>query len=140
MKYFVWITSHGTKRQRKTSGTAPARSGGDPQCGIKVGDIRMPFAFNQLLAIHCWRDAMGELHAAGRKSGASAVPSGARQRFTIILMLTGGGGVADRQYVWRFTSAIVDCTRTGENKWLTREQTSGMQQIRQALSALPLPV
>lgn len=32
-------------------------------------------------------------------------------------------------------------TRTGENKWLTREQTSGVQQqIRQALSALPLPV
>lgn len=32
-------------------------------------------------------------------------------------------------------------TRTGENKWLTREQTSGIQQqIRQALSALPLPV
>lgn len=30
-------------------------------------------------------------------------------------------------------------TRTGENKWLTREQTSGVQQqIRQALSALPL--
>lgn len=32
-------------------------------------------------------------------------------------------------------------TRTGENKWLTREQTSGVQQqIRRALSALPLPV
>ncbi|XNM62378.1 hypothetical protein ACLK1T_01490 [Escherichia coli] len=32
-------------------------------------------------------------------------------------------------------------TRTGENKWLTREQTSGVQQqIRKALSALPLPV
>lgn len=32
-------------------------------------------------------------------------------------------------------------TRTGENKWLTREQTSGIQQqIRRALSALPLPV
>ncbi|MFV2408936.1 DNA helicase IV, partial [Escherichia coli] len=32
-------------------------------------------------------------------------------------------------------------TRTGENKWQTREQTSGVQQqIRQALSALPLSV
>jgi DNA helicase-4 len=31
--------------------------------------------------------------------------------------------------------------RTSESKWLTREQTSGLQQqIRRAFAALPLPV
>ncbi len=53
-----------------------------------------------------------------------------RSVFTIILMLTGGGGVADeRNCVWCFTPATgFDCHAHGENKWLTREQTSGIQQ------------
>ncbi|MFP1591121.1 hypothetical protein ACLB1M_09735 [Escherichia coli] len=48
----------------------------------------------------------------------------------------------ERNCVWCFTPATgFDRHAHWRNKWLTREQTSGVQQqIRQALSALPLPV
>ena len=68
--------------------------------GIKVSGDRHEYLipFNQLLAIHCMaRSGMGRagICTAGRKSGASARHRmGRTQRFTIILMLTGGGGVA----------------------------------------------
>ena len=58
--------------------------------GIKVSGDRHEYLipFNQLLAIHCKRGLVwGELEF--------VLPNGARRSvFTIILMLTGGGGVA----------------------------------------------
>ncbi|STM58910.1 DNA helicase IV [Escherichia coli] len=69
--------------------------------GIKVSGDRHEYLipFNQLLAIHCKRGLVwGELEFVlpGRKSGASARHRMGRDAafFTIILMLTGGGGVA----------------------------------------------
>ncbi len=68
--------------------------------GIKVSGDRHEYLipFNQLLAIHCKRGLVwGELEFVlpGEKWCVCTVPNGARRSvFTIILMLTGGGGVA----------------------------------------------
>ncbi len=68
--------------------------------GIKVSGDRHEYLipFNQLLAIHCKRGLVwGELEFVlpDKKWCVCTAPNGARRSvFTIILMLTGGGGVA----------------------------------------------
>lgn len=68
--------------------------------GIKVSGDRHEYLipFNQLLAIHCKRGLVwGELnlYCRTKKWCVCTAPNGARRSvFTIILMLTGGGGVA----------------------------------------------
>lgn len=146
------LQSHGTESDNawKTSGTAPLRSGGDPQCGIKVSGDRHEYLipFNQLLAIHCKRGLVwGELEFVlpdEKVVRLHGTEWGETQRFYHHLdahwrrwsgeMSEIASGVLRQQL-------DLIATRTGENKWLTREQTSGVQQqIRRALSALPLPV
>lgn len=118
--------------------------------GIKVSGDRHEYLipFNQLLAIHCKRGLVwGELEFVlpGEKVvRLHGTEWGETQRFYHHLdahwrrwsseMSEIASGVLQQQL-------DLIATRTGENKWLTREQTSGVQQqIRQALSALPLPV
>ena len=63
--------------------------------GIKVSGDRHEYLipFNQLLAIHCKRGL--SLYCRTKKWCVCTAPNGARRSvFTIILMLTGGGGVA----------------------------------------------
>ncbi len=117
--------------------------------GIKVSGDRHEYL---ILSINYWRftvsavwyGASWNLYCRTKKWCVCTAPNGARRSvFTIILMLTGGGGVAMSEIASGVLRQQLDliATRTGENKWLTREQTSGVQQqIRQALSALPLPV
>lgn len=118
--------------------------------GIKVSGDRHEYLipFNQLLAIHCKRGLVwGELEFVlpdEKVVRLHGTEWGETQRFYHHLdahwrrwsgeMSEIASGVLRQQL-------DLIATRTGENKWLTREQTSGMQQqIRQALSALPLPV
>lgn len=118
--------------------------------GIKVSGDRHEYLipFNQLLAIHCKRGLVwGELEFVlpGEKVvRLHGTEWGETQRFYHHLdahwqrwsseMSEIASGVLRQQL-------DLIATRTGENKWLTREQTSGVQQqIRQALSALPLPL
>lgn len=118
--------------------------------GIKVSGDRHEYLipFNQLLAIHCKRGLVwGELEFVlpdEKVVRLHGTEWGETQRFYHHLdahwrrwsgeMSEIASGVLRQQL-------DLIATRTGENKWLTREQTSGVQQqIRQALSALPLPV
>jgi DNA helicase-4 len=118
--------------------------------GIKVSGDRHEYLipFNQLLAIHCKRGLVwGELEfvlpddKVVRLHGTEWAET---QRFHHHLnslwqqwsqeMSDVAAGVLQQQL-----EAIA--TRTSENKWLTREQTSGLQQqIRRAFAALPLPI
>ena len=118
--------------------------------GIKVSGDRHEYLipFNQLLAIHCKRGLVwGELEfvlsddKVVRLHGTEWVET---QRFHHHLsmlwqqwsqeMSDVAAGVLQEQL-----DAIA--ARTGENRWLTRSQTSGLQQqIRRAFDALPLPV
>lgn len=118
--------------------------------GIKVSGDRHDYLipFNQLLAIHCKRGLVwGELEfvlsddKVVRLHGTEWVET---QRFHHHLsmlwqqwsqeMSDVAAGVLQEQL-----DAIA--ARTGENRWLTRSQTSGLQQqIRRAFDALPLPV
>ncbi|MDM2944901.1 DNA helicase IV [Citrobacter sp. Cm038] len=118
--------------------------------GIKVSGDRHEYLipFNQLLAIHCKRGLVwGELEfvlpedKVVRLHGTEWAET---QRFHHHLntlwqqwsqeMSEVAAGVLQEQL-----QAIA--VRTGENKWLTRDQTSGLQQqIRRAFAALPLPV
>ncbi|NGK75870.1 DNA helicase IV [Escherichia coli] len=118
--------------------------------GIKVSGDRHEYLipFNQLLAIHCKRGLVwGELEFVlpdEKVVRLHGTEWGETQRFYHHLdahwqrwsgeMSEIASGVLRQQL-------DLIATRTGENKWLTREQTSGVQQqIRQAMSALPLPV
>lgn len=118
--------------------------------GIKVSGDRHEYLipFNQLLAIHCKRGLVwGELEFVlpdEKVVRLHGTEWGETQRFYHHLdahwrrwsseMSEIASGVLQQQL-------DLIATRTGENKWLTREQTSGVQQqIRRALSALPLPV
>ncbi|QBM22739.1 DNA helicase IV [Citrobacter arsenatis] len=118
--------------------------------GIKVSGDRHEYLipFNQLLAIHCKRGLVwGELEfvlpddKVVRLHGTEWAET---QRFHHHLnslwqqwsqeMSDVAAGVLQQQL-----EAIA--ARTSENKWLTREQTSGLQQqIRRAFAALPLPL
>ena len=118
--------------------------------GIKVSGDRHEYLipFNQLLAIHCKRGLVwGELEfvlpdeKVVRLHGTEWAET---QRFHHHLnalwqqwsqeMSDVAAGVLQQQL-----DAIA--ARTSESKWLTREQTSGLQQqIRRAFAALPLPV
>lgn len=118
--------------------------------GIKVSGDRHEYLipFNQLLAIHCKRGLVwGELEfvlpddKVVRLHGTEWAET---QRFHHHLntlwqqwsqeMSDVAAGVLQEQL-----DAI--SLRTSENKWLTRSQTSGLQQqIRRAFAALPLPV
>lgn len=118
--------------------------------GIKVSGDRHEYLipFNQLLAIHCKRGLVwGELEfvlpdeKVVRLHGTEWAET---QRFHHHLnalwqqwsqeMSNVAAGVLQQQL-----DAIT--ARTSESKWLTREQTSGLQQqIRRAFAALPLPV
>ncbi|WP_410751220.1 DNA helicase IV [Citrobacter sp. U14242] len=118
--------------------------------GIKVSGDRHEYLipFNQLLAIHCKRGLVwGELEfvlsddKVVRLHGTEWAET---QRFHHHLsmlwqqwsqeMSDVAAGVLQEQL-----DAIA--ARTGENRWLTRSQTSGLQQqIRRAFDALPLPV
>lgn len=118
--------------------------------GIKVSGDRHEYLipFNQLLAIQCKRGLVwGELEfvlsddKVVRLHGTEWVET---QRFHHHLsmlwqqwsqeMSDVAAGVLQEQL-----DAIA--ARTGENRWLTRSQTSGLQQqIRRAFDALPLPV
>ncbi|MBJ8373208.1 DNA helicase IV [Citrobacter cronae] len=118
--------------------------------GIKVSGDRHEYLipFNQLLAIHCKRGLVwGELEfvlpddKVVRLHGTEWAET---QRFHHHLntlwqqwsqeMSEVAAGVLQQQL-----DAIA--ARTSENKWLTRSQTSGLQQqILRAFSALPLPV
>ena len=118
--------------------------------GIKVSGDRHEYLipFNQLLAIHCKRGLVwGELEfvlpdeKVVRLHGTEWAET---QRFHHHLnalwqqwsqeMSDVAAGVLQQQL-----DAIA--ARTSESKWLTREQTSGLQQqIRRAYAALPLPV
>ncbi|SUY00335.1 DNA helicase IV [Citrobacter koseri] len=118
--------------------------------GIKVSGDRHEYLipFNQLLAIHCKRGLVwGELEfvlpddKVVRLHGTEWVET---QRFHHYLdahwqrwsqeMSEVAARVLQEQ-----RDLIAE--RTGEKRWLTREQTSGLQQhIRRAFAALPLPV
>ena len=118
--------------------------------GIKVSGDRHEYLipFNQLLAIHCKRGLVwGELEfvlpdeKVVRLHGTEWAET---QRFHHHLnalwqqwsqeMSDVAAGVLQQQL-----DAIA--ARTSESKWLTREQTSGLQQqIRRAFAALPLPI
>lgn len=118
--------------------------------GIKVSGDRHEYLipFNQLLAIHCKRGLVwGELEfvlpdeKVVRLHGTEWAET---QRFHHHLnarwqqwsqeMSEVAAGVLQEQL-----DAIA--TRTGQNVWLTREQTAGLQQqILRAFAALPLPV
>ena len=118
--------------------------------GIKVSGDRHEYLipFNQLLAIHCKRGLVwGELEfvlsddKVVRLHGTEWAET---QRFHHHLntrwqqwsqeMSDVAAGVLQQQL-----DAIA--ARTSDNKWLTREQTSGLQQqIRRAFAALPLPI
>ncbi|MBP8542437.1 MULTISPECIES: DNA helicase IV [Citrobacter] len=118
--------------------------------GIKVSGDRHEYLipFNQLLAIHCKRGLVwGELEfvlpddKVVRLHGTEWAET---QRFHHHLnalwqqwsqeMSAVAAGVLQQQL-----DAIA--ARTSDNKWLTREQTTGLQQqIRRAFAALPLPI
>ncbi|POT57870.1 DNA helicase IV [Citrobacter amalonaticus] len=118
--------------------------------GIKVSGDRHEYLipFNQLLAIHCKRGLVwGELEfvlpdeKVVRLHGTEWAET---QRFHHHLntrwqqwsqeMSEVAAGVLQKQL-------DLIAARSGENTWLTREQTSGLQQqIRQAFAALPLPI
>lgn len=118
--------------------------------GVKVSGERHEYLipFNQLLAIHCKRGLVwGELEfvlpddKVVRLHGTEWAET---QRFHHHLnalwqqwsqeMSDVAAGVLQQQL-----DAIA--ARTSDNKWLTREQTSGLQQqIRRAFAALPLPI
>ena len=104
--------------------------------GIKVSGDRHEYLipFNQLLAIHCKRGLVwGELEFVlpGKKWCLHGTGMGRDAAFLLILdahwrrwsgeMSEIASGVLRQQL-------DLIATRTGENKWLTREQTSGVQQ------------
>lgn len=118
--------------------------------GIKVSGVRHEYLipFNQLLAIHCKRGLVwGELEfvlpdeKVVRLHGTEWAET---QRFHHHLnsrwqqwsqeMSEVAAGVLQEQL-------DLIAARTGQNAWLTREQTTGLQQqILRAFAALPLPV
>lgn len=118
--------------------------------GIKVSGDRHEYLipFNQLLAIHCKRGLVwGELEfvlsddKVVRLHGTEWAETQRFHHHLNILwqqwsqeMSDVAAGVLQQQL-----DAIA--ARTSDNKWLTREQTSGLQQqIRRAFAALPLPI
>lgn len=118
--------------------------------GIKVSGDRHEYLipFNQLLAIHCKRGLVwGELEfvlsddKVVRLHGTEWAETQRFHHHLNILwqqwsqeMSDVAAGVLQQQL-----DAIA--ARTSDNKWLTREQTSGQQQqIRRAFAALPLPI
>ncbi|NDO82773.1 DNA helicase IV [Citrobacter sp. NCU1] len=118
--------------------------------GIKVSGDRHEYLipFNQLLAIHCKRGLVwGELEfvlpddKVVRLHGTEWTET---QRFHHHLETHWQRWSQEMSEVAaRVLQEQLDliAQRTGENKWLTREQTSGIQQqIRHAFAALPLPV
>lgn len=118
--------------------------------GIKVSGDRHEYLipFNQLLDIHCKRGLVwGELEfvlsddKVVRLHGTEWAETQRFHHHLNILwqqwsqeMSDVAAGVLQQQL-----DAIA--ARTSDNKWLTREQTSGLQQqIRRAFAALPLPI
>lgn len=118
--------------------------------GIKVSGDRHEYLipFNQLLAIHCKRGLVwGELEFVlpdDKVVRLHGTEWSETQRFHHHLEAHWQRWSQEMSDVAaRVLQEQLDliAQRTGENRWLTREQTSGIQQqIRRAFAALPLPV
>jgi len=118
--------------------------------GVKVSGERHEYLipFNQLLAIHCRRGLVwGELEfvlPADKVVRLHGTEWAETQRFhhhlnTLWLQWSHDMSVIAAQVLQQVLDDIAQCN--AQQKWLTRQQTAGLQQkIRQALTALPLPV
>lgn len=118
--------------------------------GIKVSGDRHEYLipFNQLLAIHCKRGLVwGELEfvlsddKVVRLHGTEWAETQRFHHHLNILWQQWSQEMSDVAAGVLQEQLDTIAARTGENRWLTRRQTSGLQQqIRRAFDALPLPV
>ncbi|WP_213132261.1 DNA helicase IV [Citrobacter sp. FP75] len=118
--------------------------------GIKVSGDRHEYLipFNQLLAIHCKRGLVwGELEfvlpddKVVRLHGTEWAETQRFHHQLNTLWQQWSQEMSDVAAAVLQEQLEAIAVRTNENKWLTRSQTSGLQQqIRRAFAALPLPV
>ncbi|QMJ03015.1 DNA helicase IV [Citrobacter freundii] len=118
--------------------------------GIKVSGDRHEYLipFNQLLAIHCKRGLVwGELEfvlpgdKVVRLHGTEWAETQRFHRHLNMLWLQWSQEMSEVAATVLQEQLETIAARTHENKWLTRNQTAGLQQqIRRAFAALPLPV
>jgi DNA helicase-4 len=118
--------------------------------GIKVSGDRHEYLipFNQLLAIHCKRGLVwGELEfvlpgdKVVRLHGTEWAETQRFHRHLNMLWQQWSQEMSEVAATVLQEQLETIAARTHENKWLTRNQTAGLQQqIRRAFAALPLPV
>ncbi|WFZ86423.1 DNA helicase IV [Citrobacter freundii] len=118
--------------------------------GIKVSGDRHEYLipFNQLLAIHCKRGLVwGELEfvlpgdKVVRLHGTEWAETQRFHRHLSMLWQQWSQEMSEVAATVLQEQLETIAARTHENKWLTRNQTAGLQQqIRRAFAALPLPV